>query len=63
MAEYLAALPANRRAALSVVRKATNENLPVGFEEGMQFDPAASSVSVIAFAKLASRSRKTGCSG
>ena len=37
MAQYLAALPADRRAALSSVRKATNENLPEGYEEGMQF--------------------------
>src|SRR5437016_785441 len=37
VAEYLAALPADRRAALSAVRKAINENLPDGYEEGMQF--------------------------
>ncbi|MEO5722301.1 MAG: DUF1801 domain-containing protein [Chthoniobacterales bacterium] len=37
MAQYLAALPADRRAALSAVRKVINENLPVGYEEGMQF--------------------------
>ena len=36
-AQYLAALPADRRAALSAVRKAINENLPDGYEEGMQF--------------------------
>ena len=36
-AQYLAALPADRRAALSVVRKTINENLPDGYEEGMQF--------------------------
>ena len=35
--QYLAALPADRRAALSAVRKAINENLPDGYEEGMQF--------------------------
>ena len=35
--QYLAALPADRRAALSAVRKAINENLPEGYEEGMQF--------------------------
>ena len=35
--QYLAALPADRRAALSAVRKAINENLPNGYEEGMQF--------------------------
>ncbi len=28
VAQYLAALPADRRAALSAVRKAINENLP-----------------------------------
>ena len=37
VAEYLAALPADRRAALSAVRKVINENLPDGYEEGMQF--------------------------
>jgi uncharacterized protein YdhG (YjbR/CyaY superfamily) len=35
--EYLAALPADRRAAISAVRKTINENLPDGYEEGMQF--------------------------
>ncbi len=33
VAQYLAALPADRRA----VRKVINENLPDGYEEGMQF--------------------------
>jgi hypothetical protein len=37
VAQYLAALPADRRAALSAVRKAINENLPDGYEEGIQF--------------------------
>src|SRR3954452_14084640 len=37
VAEYLAALPADRREALSAVRKVINENLPDGYEEGMQF--------------------------
>ena len=37
VAQYLAALPADRRAALSAVRQAINENLPDGYEEGMQF--------------------------
>ena len=37
VAQYLAALPADRRAALSAVRKAINESLPDGYEEGMQF--------------------------
>src|SRR5438876_8839758 len=37
VAQYLAALPADRRAALSAVRKAINENLPGGYEEGIQF--------------------------
>jgi hypothetical protein len=37
LAQYLAALPADRRVALSAVRKAINENLPDGYEEGMQF--------------------------
>jgi uncharacterized protein YdhG (YjbR/CyaY superfamily) len=35
--EYLAALPADRRAAITAVRKTINENLPAGYEEGMQF--------------------------
>ena len=37
VAQYLAALPADCRAALTAVRKAINENLPDGYEEGMQF--------------------------
>ena len=37
VAQYLAALPADRRAALNAVRQAINENLPEGYEEGMQF--------------------------
>ena len=37
VAEYLAALPADRRAALNAVRKVINENLPDGYEEGIQF--------------------------
>ena len=37
VAQYLAALPADRRAAISAVRDAINENLPNGYEEGMQF--------------------------
>src|SRR5437773_11855643 len=37
VAQYLAALPADPRAALSAVRKAINENLPGGYEEGIQF--------------------------
>ena len=37
VAQYLAALPADRRAALSAVRKAINENLPDGYEEGIQY--------------------------
>jgi hypothetical protein len=36
VAQYLAALPADRRAALCAVRKVINENLPDGYEEGMQ---------------------------
>ena len=35
--QYLAALPADRRAALSAVRKVINANLPDGYEEGIQF--------------------------
>ena len=37
VAQYLAALPADRRAAISVVRKVINESLPAGYEEGIQF--------------------------
>jgi hypothetical protein len=37
VAEYLAALPPDRRAALSAVRKEINRNLPAGYREGMQF--------------------------
>jgi hypothetical protein len=37
VALYLAALPADRRAALSAVLKAIDENLPDGYEESMQF--------------------------
>lgn len=37
VAEYLAALPTDRRAALSAVRKTINKNLPDGYEEGIQF--------------------------
>ena len=37
VAQYLAALPADRRASLSAVRKVINENLPDGYEEGIQF--------------------------
>jgi hypothetical protein len=35
--EYLAALSAERRAAVEEVRRVINANLPAGFEEGMQF--------------------------
>jgi uncharacterized protein YdhG (YjbR/CyaY superfamily) len=35
--QYLAALPANRRTAISAVRKTITENLPNGYEEGIQF--------------------------
>ena len=37
VAQYLAALPADRRAAISAVRKVINDNLPNGYEEGIQF--------------------------
>jgi Domain of unknown function (DU1801) len=37
VAQYLAALPADRCAALSAVRKVINKNLPHGYEEGIQF--------------------------
>jgi hypothetical protein len=35
--QYLADLPRDRRAALEVVRTVILENLPAGFEEGMQY--------------------------
>ena len=37
VAQYLAALPTDRRAALNAVRKTINDNLPNGYEEGIQF--------------------------
>jgi hypothetical protein len=37
VAEYLAALPADRRAALEAVRAVIRKNLPKGYEEGMQY--------------------------
>jgi uncharacterized protein YdhG (YjbR/CyaY superfamily) len=37
VSEYLAALPADRRAAITAVRKTINDNLPKGYEEGIQF--------------------------
>src|ERR1043166_1496764 len=37
VAQYLAALPGDRRAALGAVRKVINENLPDGYEEGIQY--------------------------
>jgi len=38
VAEYLAALPADRRAALAAVRDTINANLPAGFEEGILYN-------------------------
>jgi hypothetical protein len=35
--QYLAALPDDRREALSALRSVILDNLPAGFEEGMQF--------------------------
>src|ERR1041384_558843 len=37
VAQYLAALPADRRAAISPVRKVINDNLPNGYAESIQF--------------------------
>jgi uncharacterized protein YdhG (YjbR/CyaY superfamily) len=37
VSQYLAALPAERRAAITAVRKTINDNLPAGYEEGIQF--------------------------
>jgi hypothetical protein len=35
--DYLAALPADRRAAISAIRKVIVKNLDAGYEEGMQY--------------------------
>jgi uncharacterized protein YdhG (YjbR/CyaY superfamily) len=35
--EYLAQLPADRRASVAAVREIVRENLPAGYEEGMQY--------------------------
>lgn len=35
--QYLATLPADRRAAIARVREVVNANLPAGLEEGMQY--------------------------
>ena len=35
--EYIAALPDDRREAVGAVRDVVNDNLPAGFEEGMQY--------------------------
>ena len=35
--EYLAELPADRRASMSAVREIVRKNLPAGYEEGMQY--------------------------
>lgn len=35
--EYIAALPPDRREAISAVREVIRRNLPPGFEEGMEF--------------------------
>ena len=37
VAEYLAELPADRRAAIDAVRKTILNNLDKGYEEGMQY--------------------------
>jgi len=35
--EYLASLPEDRRAAMAEVRRVVGENLPAGYEEGMEY--------------------------
>ena len=35
--EYIAALPADRRAAMEAVHRVVRDNLPAGYEEGMTF--------------------------
>src|SRR4051812_41788264 len=37
VAEYLEGLPGERQAALAVVRNVILENLPAGYQEGMQY--------------------------
>ncbi len=37
VAEYRAGLSAERREAVKAVRKVINENLPEGYQEGIQF--------------------------
>ncbi len=37
VADYLAALPDDRRAAIEAVRDVVNARLPDGFEEGIQY--------------------------
>jgi Domain of unknown function (DU1801) len=37
VAEYLAALPADRKTAIETIRSVIRKNLPRGFEEGMQY--------------------------
>src|SRR3954454_14082158 len=37
VAEYLDSLPAERKASLEVVRKVILENLPAGYQEGIQY--------------------------
>jgi len=44
VAQYLAAVPADRRAAFNAARKVINENSPDGYEEGIQFGMIASYV-------------------
>jgi hypothetical protein len=38
VARYLAALPADRRAALTAVRQAVNQNLPDEYEESLHLN-------------------------
>ncbi len=44
VAQYLAAFPADRRAALSAVRDVINGNLPDGYEERIQFGMIAGTI-------------------
>jgi hypothetical protein len=51
VAEYLASLPADRRDALSAVRKEINHCLPAGYEEGIQFGMISWYVPLAAYPK------------
>lgn len=47
--QYLKALPADRRAALTAVRQEINRRLPAGYQEAMQFGMIAWQVPLAAY--------------